>query len=1760
MGSPKLTRNGFTGSMVQDSAPWMASPESWEYALNALHKSRDSKGFGLVNEESNELCASFGGRIVGATFIDERNQTLIFTENDELWLLGNDTCKSKFVVSAGEFGCEWNLGACEYHYAELKPQNACNELHAYFSSKCEYFVVNIDEMLDSARKEAIKANFKEIEDANSCEYSCEYFKLFKCVCTPKLSPIVRQKGGHRLQAGAYQFAVQLEDNHGNTSNWSFISEPTYVSGPDNIAGELSSDAISVNISCLDCRYDKVRIAVISNVGNVQDVTILPSQHYNSKGIEFIYYGQQGKTVDLDEITTKHKKYLRGQDLVQEDGRLWLYNIRQERNLHYQPRAWGINVEIQPYEVTAEQQAKYQYRSLMRGERYMFGIVWQYCDGTSSVVFPLSPTGGGGAEGYGNGQEQFRSIDDDPTPPSQPDPENPDIGDGGASENGGGIGSTFNISAFEFIEPEYCRKKGHQTRTEGQDGNVQEYPNSGTTPIPDSDINNQIIEMEIYEQVQAWATDLKDYEDSTKCDDCKECYCPDFERDEDGNPIFPEDCCTGCCEGGDCSGCFEDTEAVNSDGPRFEEVVDTWLDNVSELANEKMIKPDEVDSRCPDIPETDAHPTSSLKAAAEQLIRIGVNEAEYFEPLKGRLIGATKSQTTPSGAQETVISARVTGEDGSYSGDDGTVRGHQYTDCNGHNLTEESPRALSPMSFIPYFTADTIYPDTIDCGGNPLWGSKANSNVELFEVPGEDVLPCFRGFQDSAVGPWTKDGDELSNGYVILLGLKVSGIPIPDPEELPKPLCPTQPYRIVMIPRDHINKRVAAKGLATSTFIGNVRGAAHAVPRHGVNSMETIDAHIDDNGSRLGSGNAPGYNFHSLDTSMQSIMLDVDTVVAERFRSGNGSRHGLYAIGRDPEDSYNGSRVDQRGARTSINLNMSTAAGAEQNVNGITYAPANSVVTNPLGITYPLLNMMRESSVYFEPGGSLPGLPYNLGKGGGQADVSFVGDGMQHAVPVTHASAWYVSLRRNVPNQYGDIAGARFIDTGLVAGKNNRNQIAGICGDIFIGPHSFKRTGYVSNKVGDFHDTARGPRTVCDPPDDKIFQQLGQWFHTKLPIDRDLTDAKNYCSLHRGKDWQDSRAADGPEEEYYYPRTQSTLITYWGEFEVNPYKRATGKGDPQQTGEVYYPKLKGLHLDSNAPTQQPWEDSWMNRFYCRVQQPSLRAKALKVLIRTALDIILPAIGVSQVINMEGVPDITGGFFVAPILIALWWFANRVLFREDRIDNMLGIPRCKTDSEGGEMEDCVTGFEDNYYSYSMDFNKQNDENIWFSMNDLYNTCDCDDCELGQTTNEVFYSNKQLLGSDIDAYRNFQSEAFVEIPAHAGQLKKMFKFNGQFFAHTTEGLHIIKYQPKNIDNASGFSYLGGDLLIRPFQLLEGVPEGFAGISDPNSAILTKFGYFFVDNEARKVYHYNGTGIPKDITTQGMELFFKQSLDFCDKVSCRDEKTPGGMYYSLGYDPRYDRILLTKKDGSGCNSFTISYSPEINQGKGGWVSFHSYMPQAYLWDRHDMYSIVGSEVWKHNVAGSYQTFYGDYNPHLIQFTAIPSAKGLQMKPFTYERTTLRTEVEKASGGDYIRDIDDTFNKMAMFNHTQGTGTVWLERIGDNFGDDENQRNKLMEKEASIRAQKNHREWDINQAQDYKLIDCRRDPSVVRDCECQAIPNINENVYDCKVPITNNHFRNKNLSDDHLTYRFIKDDNKSDQRIKTIYVETYGNSTEKED
>lgn len=1766
-------QNRFTGGLVQDQLDSLSNPETYYMARNAMHQSRSASGFGLVNEESNELAASFGGTIKGHSHIEERNQTLFFVFNgaSELWLFNHQSGETEFVCSDAEFGCHWGFDGCEFLYGEFKQFNACNELHVYWSSDCIYHVVNIDEMLNPVRKAAAKS-----ED-------CSYFEMFKATCGVHMSALPSLNSGSTMEGGTVQFAIQFKDNDGNETNVFDISQPVMLETPDNIGGQISGSSAKLRVDGLDKTWNDCIIYVIHTVADVTTIKKMPTASYGDRGFSFEYYGQKGELVDISVITNKKKAWLRGQDLLQHDGRMFLYNIKNERNLNYQKYANNIQVQWVEYEISMEQQTKYHFPTLMRGEVYAIGIVWKYVDGTYSPVFHIP--GGGGAsassmnqvdtgpgtsisqgsssqyctDGDGNCVACSYCTECSACTPSGQGASGPTASSGGISD--GGASNAYNpVKASDFETDDQFKRKRNPSE-------VKDRPNE-----------SKLFQEQTYMDADHIQARESDYVKAAECEACtKECECKCCDVCQ---PIESQTCTTVDAEGNlsEVTTCITEKECLpeeKCDCSVLPEIVAADIDDVSNVFqnNAELIALYGRDYADPPI-----NRTANLHDAALDLIYNGVLEREYITRKRPILTYSGSNQGGPGKSPEDPKplakekSKEFTQEGvgistvADFATSGASIRGDNWVDGAGNPLTEEPPRVTGRGS-TQTWTSVINYPDNKDCDGNFFY---PQGPIRHHQMPWTSERPHFVSFQNGVVNKYQPENYEYGKTYTRPLGLKITGIKFPDQDELPKPLCPKSPFKIVYVKRTSQNKRIFAKGWLSGTFDGEVYGAQYKYPRHGVNSFESVDRFIakGDGLDRKGSiSGDPVYTFHSPDTECDNSFIPATKCKSELALLGSGWRHGLYSEGKKPTgDQWTGTQKDNRGARVSNNLNHYSGGGGESNIVGITFAPANTVVSPASGMSKPLMNRFRESSVYLQTSGNMAG---------DGVDKSFVGDVLDHFAPTT-ANAPYVALFRDIPDQYGSVQGLKYCDLGLVATEvhaQGTNAIEGICGDAWIGPYSKRRTSYVSNKQGDFFNPPMKEgspcreRSWCDSPDDKIFQYFGiDHYPTKLPKSGDLWDPKNYAGLHtiggecgdlgKSKTAAEAAGAGASESDFYWPRTLKSLVHTVVESHVNPWLRETGEGSQVEDGKVYYPKLKDLYLDADAPTKHPWEESFLSRFYAAIEQPSKKKLWMKMMFRTFLNGIMPMGMLTQFQNMEGVLDTLSTFMVSPMLMAFWILGTNTLFTDRRLNQILGIGDCLRDEEGGDLDEMIENFEDAYSRYNWDYSKVNDIQPYYAFPLPYNTCDCDSCSKAETNNEIYHTNKQNLDTEIDAYRNIKINNYNELPASSGKLQRLFVQGQGFYAHTTDGIWLLQLRQEAMSDQIAFQQSGtGELLAEPQMLFEGVEEGFAGTQHPNAGINTSFGYFFIDDNAHKVYRFNGS--PEEISAYGMYHFFKENLGFCDAKACYDEKTSGGIHYALGWDPRYNRLLVTKQDGSACNSFTISYTPlgvaKQGGGAGGkWISFHDYKPQAYLWDRNSFFSVLygSGQVWRHHVKGSYLTFYGQAHPFEVQFNAIPET----LEASNFEYLILDTEAEIDTDQKYPKkDIDATFNKVAIWNSSEGTGTLPIVVVSDNFGKRQSQLDRTKQDYSKVRFYKEKRVWRANEIKNLVDDDCENPQMVISACGCEAIPSVNEEIFNCSK-INKQDFVNRKLSDKFLTYRYTLD-NRTDMRLYVRLHKTFDDS-----
>lgn len=1588
-------KNTFEKGLWLDSYNSYQPEGTYRYALNAVSETDEytsNSGSFIANEQAPDKVLDLPAAPVGQGVVESRNWVILFLENNEIGYVDLNEGKYHTIYSGSCF----NFDKCE----EIEPSFAfrtnCGELVTYFSSNCTYYRVNIDELLRGVDY----CDTCPEEEGKEC---CDHFKIMKEVKIPKITTERLEGGGTGAESGSYSFTCRYVDAGGNTSNWFVPSKPNYLIGENGQPGEPSKNSLSVSFEGLDDNYTTLEIAMIKTIGGVTTWHSLGERAYNTKGITIQYSGEAPTTdITPNEIFVPKKKYLKGRKLHIDNGRLFLYKIKQEKEVNVFKYSSKAKVHAVVYAVPAEEASKFM--SLEGGETYRIGKVLNYADGTHSPVGQIPATGLG--EAIGNLDDFFRKeeiVQEDPVEEAKEE----------------GRVSPRNTSRARYEPEDYDEDPGDKYRNP-QEGKPRESPRTGDGEKREDDERNPHRGARNYRR---YGVARKQSTPTARREGVEPA------PDPGSNKVTKEMLRK-----------LEECEC----GPQAELIRGFIGDPVSGVA----IQLNKIVEDCPCVGSTDGW---------DHVFDEIMPDDSKIDPTVGEDRTRTPREITAGAGAPSASFRNVPGE----------------------GLTEIMRVPTTPKE------SSLLYPATRDCNGEYVYGEYACKPILDHTMPSRGDIPLVISSTDGVVSRYSLDNKEKGDTHVLLIGLAVTDIELPPEEELPKPLNKENPYSIVIVKRDETNKSIIAKGLATGVFEGDILGKPHLFGRHGVNGSEMIDRSISSGGnqSRLGTRHSDeAFLFHSPTTDILGPALNASHVKVESNVEGSGYRLGLYAETSTHDSGIFKPIVDNRGYRSAINLNRYSYAEGTHEINGISYAPGDSVVTAIGGVDKPLCNRYRERSVFVAASIGTP------------VDASFQGDTVDHYCPIENVHAQYVSLVRDIPDQYGGVESSSYIPL-LMDGKGS--EISGPCGDVYISFYTKRRTSYISDKNGKDLGPDRGIWDI-------IRQEIGAEDQWELPKDQVAEgDPKAVAGTQGAARCSPGEIRDA-QTDTYLPSVAKHNIMFWVESPVNCDWRM--KGD-ESLGEVYYGNLGSLEYDSDTPEQQDWQNCWMNRFYAEHIRPSTIQRLLRVGI-----LVLAIYGLVHFFLIgagAGISSLVDAVLFAMRLAAITLMAVKILphlFRKGIVNKILGIREWYDDDSEGYTDEFVKGWEDIYGEYNLDYSNIDNGKVFYPLDKFFNDCDCSSCETGETTNEIYYSNKQLQGSRIDNFYNFQANSYLTISPSHGKLEKIFSVRGGLFAHTSDTLIALSGE-----GVQGDPDLGGGLRVSPISLTPGVPEGNWGTRTPNASIVTKWGYFFLDYDHKSIYLFNGEA-PVEISASGLKNFWKEHVEFCEE-GCWDSKN-NGVFYSFGVDHRKNRLLITKNTNENPDlSFTLSYDLNHNV----WRSFHSYIPNRYIWNRSGMWHIEGTELYLHNNNKEY------YLPFVLDFNATAPSY------FEYKDTKIDTEANKYFGGrSWIYDRKISFNKAIVSNRTQSTGIMNLNIIDSPNMDDYN----IQDSNNAVIIRVGG-EWRFNQVFDY-VID--PDQPIFIGEECSPFLELNESNIDKDKAYTEGDFRNELFSDKNISYRFILD------------------------
>lgn len=335
----------------------------------------------------------------------------------------------------------------------------------------------------------------------------------------------------------------------------------------------------------------------------------------------------------------------------------------------------------------------------------------------------------------------------------------------------------------------------------------------------------------------------------------------------------------------------------------------------------------------------------------------------------------------------------------------------------------------------------------------------------------------------------------------------------------------------------------------------------------------------------------------------------------------------------------------------------------------------------------------------------------------------------------------------------------------------------------------------------------------------------------------------------------------------------------------------------------------------------------------------------------------------------------------------------------------------------------------------------------------TQDCSLCR-SEFPNRIVYSQVSFDEELQDTYSITLANDYIDIPSNKGDINSIFFDKNKLYIHTENSTFVKQTNPQILQTNENNIFVGtGEFLALPEIEFNTVASGYAGLQSRFGSISTEFGYVWVDEKRGQIFVDKGNGVTNLDISVGMGQWLKENLPSKLRryADCYDYKVCDQIGVKLGYDPRYKRLLITKKDylppendvfESGTlltpeildaaknfveDSWTLSFSLTGNY----YTSWHSYIPDFYVNDATHYFSTQGNEIWRHLHKGNYQNYYGKKYDFITEFS-VPNVLTTDLHAVHYIGKPLRWD---ESNNKWVEEVEQTFDRILIYNDCESTG-----------------------------------------------------------------------------------------------------------------------------
>lgn len=408
------------------------------------------------------------------------------------------------------------------------------------------------------------------------------------------------------------------------------------------------------------------------------------------------------------------------------------------------------------------------------------------------------------------------------------------------------------------------------------------------------------------------------------------------------------------------------------------------------------------------------------------------------------------------------------------------------------------------------------------------------------------------------------------------------------------------------------------------------------------------------------------------------------------------------------------------------------------------------------------------------------------------------------------------------------------------------------------------------------------------------------------------------------------------------------------------------------------------------------------------------------------------------------------------------------RNDREENFYGAKELGEIPDQWLQEVNVPIKYDNFYHYNPTYSVQNVINPNFPYNENYPELYCET----DLYNRVIYSDPAGRFGKGDPWLNFRRGNFYDFPKTTGKLIALNGVeNGRVYARFENNTKVYN-AIITLDSNNPIAMEIGDASMfkqKPIEMST-ADIGYLG-TQHKAFVKTTHGGFWVDARRGHVYQVTSGGID-EISLRGSMQWFKENLPFKilkDFPNFPVDNTFKGIGISLGWDERFHRVFVTKLDyrlkeqyrgfvtyvGKKLfyndteiefgdltyfenHSFTISYSVLLK----AWISFHSFLPSAYVSFIDHFQTATATGTWNHNLSPlTYQTYYNRFSPYILEYTVNYAPNTHVVNSITYNQDIHKyyNRNDYYSLGSYNDKNTPNFTKAIVYNKEQTSGLINL-------------------------------------------------------------------------------------------------------------------------